>query len=46
MDDAVSGTRGSIEEARLELLTFYDFPNAMWKPPPRTNTLENLNREF
>jgi len=36
----------SLEEAGLELLTFYDFPNAMWKSLRTTNTLENLNREF
>ena len=36
----------SLEEAGLELLTFYDFPRAMWKSLRTTNTLENLNREF
>lgn len=36
----------SLEEAALELLTFYDFPKAMWKSLRTTNTLENLNREF
>jgi transposase-like protein len=36
----------SLEEAGLELLTFYDFPTAMWKSLRTTNTLENLNREF
>ena len=36
----------SLEEAGLELLTFYDFPKAMWKSLRSTNTLENLNREF
>jgi putative transposase len=36
----------SIEEAGLELLTFYDFPKAIWKSLHTTNTLENLNREF
>jgi putative transposase len=36
----------SLEEAGLELLTFYDFPKAMWKSWRTTNTLENLNREF
>jgi putative transposase len=36
----------SIEEAGLELLTFYDFPKATWKSLRTTNTLENLNREF
>ena len=36
----------SLEEASLELLTFYDFPTAMWKSLRTTNLLENLNREF
>jgi transposase-like protein len=36
----------SIEDAGLDLLTFYDFPKAMWKSLRTTNTLENLNREF
>jgi transposase-like protein len=36
----------SLEEAGLELLTFYTFPKAMWKSLRTTNTLENLNREF
>lgn len=36
----------SIEEAGLDLLTFYDFPKTMWKSLRTTNTLENLNREF
>lgn len=36
----------SLEEAGLELLTFYAFPKAMWKSLRTTNTLENLNREF
>lgn len=36
----------SLEEAGLELLTFCDFPKAMWKSLRTTNTLENLNREF
>lgn len=36
----------SLEEAGLELLTFYDFPKAMWKTLRTTNTVENLNREF
>lgn len=36
----------SLEEAGLELLTFYAFPQAMWKSLRTTNTLENLNREF
>ncbi len=36
----------SVEEAGLDLITFYDFPKAMWKSLRTTNTLENLNREF
>jgi transposase-like protein len=36
----------SLEEAGLELLTFYAFPKATWKSIRTTNTLENLNREF
>ena len=36
----------SLDEAGLELLTFYDFPKPMWKSLRTTNTLENLNREF
>lgn len=36
----------SLEEAGLELLTFYDFPTGRWKSLRTTNTLENLNREF
>ncbi len=41
-----SAVAKSLEDAGLELLTFYDFPNAMWKSLRTTNTLENLNREF
>ncbi len=36
----------SLQEAGLELLTFFDFPKATWKSIRTTNTLENLNREF
>jgi transposase-like protein len=36
----------SLEEAGLALLTFYEFPKAMWKSLRSTNSLENLNREF
>jgi len=36
----------SLEEAGLELLTFYSFPKSMWKSVRTTNPLENLNREF
>ena len=36
----------SLEEAGNQLLTFYEFPRAMWKLIRTTNALENLNREF
>ncbi len=36
----------SLEEAGLELLTFYSYPKSMWKSLRTTNALENLNREF
>lgn len=36
----------SLEEAGLELLTFYEFPKSMWKSLRTTNAVENLNREF
>jgi putative transposase len=36
----------SLEEAGLDLLTFYAVPKAMGKSLRTTNTLENLNREF
>lgn len=36
----------SLEEAGLDLLTFYEFPKATWKSIRTTNILENLNREF
>ncbi len=36
----------SLEEAGNQLLTFYEFPRAMWKSIHTTNALENLNREF
>lgn len=36
----------SLEEAGEHLLTFYEFPQAMWKSIRTTNPLENLNREF
>ena len=36
----------SLEEAGLELLTFYSLPTSMWKSLRTTNALENLNREF
>lgn len=36
----------SLEEAGLDVLTFYSFPKAMWKSLRTTNALENLNREF
>jgi transposase-like protein len=36
----------SLEEAGEELLTFYEFPRALWKSLRTNNALENLNREF
>ncbi len=36
----------SYQEAGDKLLTFYDFPEAMWKALRTTNSIENLNREF
>ncbi len=36
----------SLEDAGEHLLTFYEFPRAMWKSLRTTNCLENLNREF
>ncbi len=36
----------SLQEAGLNLLTFYQFPKPMWKTLRTTNALENLNREF
>ena len=37
---------GSLEDAGLALLTFYEFPKSMWKSLRSTNAIENLNREF
>ena len=42
---APAGVR-SLKEAGNQLLTFYEFPRAMWKSIRTTNALENLNREF
>ena len=42
---APAGVR-SLEEVGNQLLTFYEFPRAMWKSIRTTNALENLNREF
>ena len=36
----------SMAEAGAELLTYYEFPRAMWKSLRTTNVIENLNREF
>jgi len=36
----------SLAEAGPELLSFYEFPKAMWKSLRSTNAVENLNREF
>lgn len=36
----------SLEEGGLELLTFYELPEPLWRSVRTTNALENLNREF
>jgi transposase-like protein len=36
----------SLEEAGSELLTFYNFPAAMWKSLRTTNLIERVNEEF
>ena len=36
----------SLEEAGTKLLTFYEFPRALWRSLRTTNLIENLNREF
>jgi transposase-like protein len=36
----------SLEEAGMELLTFYDFPSEMWKSLRTTNLIERVNEEF
>ena len=36
----------SLEEADDELLTFFEFPKAMWRSLRTTNPLENVNWEF
>ncbi len=36
----------SLEEAGEHLLTFFEFPKALWKSLRSTNPIENLNREF
>jgi transposase-like protein len=36
----------SLEEAGPELLTFYNFPAAMWKSLRTTNLIERINEEF
>ncbi len=36
----------SLEEAGEQLLTFYEFPRALWKSIRTTNAVENVNREF
>jgi transposase-like protein len=36
----------SLKEAGLELLTFYEFPPAMWKSLRTTNLIERVNEEF
>ena len=36
----------SLEEAGVQLLTFYELPRALWRSVRTTNAPENLNREF
>jgi len=36
----------SLEEAELELMTFYRFPRSQWKSLRTTNVLENVNGQF
>ncbi len=36
----------SLEEAGENLLTFYAFPQSMWRSLRTSNSIENLNREF
>jgi transposase-like protein len=36
----------SLQEAGSDLLTFYDFPPAMWKSLRTTNVIERVNEEF
>jgi transposase-like protein len=36
----------SLEEAGLDLLTFYEYPKAMWKSLRTTNVIERVNGEF
>jgi len=36
----------SLEQAGLDILTFYEFPKPMWRSLRTTNAIENLNREF
>jgi len=42
----VPAVAASLEEAGLELLTFYDFPPEMWKSLRTTNVIERVNEEF
>lgn len=42
----VPAVAASLEEAGLQLLTFYELPKSMWKSIRTTNALECLNREF
>lgn len=36
----------SLEEAGMDLLTFYEYPKAMWKSLRTTNLIERVNEEF
>ena len=40
------GVARSLEEAGLELLTFYGYPESQWKSLRTTNVIERLNGEF
>ena len=40
------GVVSSLQEGGAELLTFFSFPKAQWKPLRTTNSIERLNEEF
>ena len=40
------GVARSLEEAGLELLTFFEYPKSQWKSLRTTNVVERLNGEF
>jgi len=43
---AAEGVARSVEEAGLELLTFFRFPQSQWKALRTTNAIERINQEF